>query len=570
MGDSEERMDKLLVLFGELRKLPREERASRLARIAQEDRDLSDSLAQLLRDDEAGDSRLDLGALVVSRRNAVHDQAEAPARSHSERILVNAAFEEETRRFLQTRLRLAALAGTIALSIVVSVMLVSALTRGVLVLPRSAGSVAPLMALALVAALHYTLSRRPLASITLGVIDGILVLVLFASLLVHIALDHDFSCAWCLMGTAVLTHIVLTRGAFVPSTAARTFWLSAPAPLVLGLTHWGRSFSSPLGGGAHGEQLSFMIVSQALLWSAIGVACLSSHINLGLRRRTFEAKQLGQYELHECLGRGAMGEVYRATHTLMKRPTAIKFMHPNLAGSTALQRFEAEVVKTCRLSHPNIISIYDYGRTAEGAFYYAMELIDGEDLQTLVEREGPLDQVRVQVILAQACDALHHSHERGLIHRDVKAANMMLCDRGSAGEIVKLLDFGLVKDLADQDRKLTLDHQVLGTPETMAPEIILGEAPGPQSDVYSLSAVGYRLLTGRPLFEARTLGALLDAHLHDDPVPISRLNPQVSEELEAVLLRGVSKRPADRFTSTLDMKEALLAVGPPGASRTSG
>ena len=160
-----------------------------------------------------------------------------------------------------------------------------------------------------------------------------------------------------------------------------------------------------------------------------------------------DAQQLGQYKLEEKIGEGAMGEVYRATHAMLRRPTAIKLLRPEIAGEETLRRFEREVQQTSRLSHPNTVSIYDYGHTAEGFFYYAMEYLDGANLEEIVDRTGPMPAARAIYILRQACGALSEAHRAGLVHRDIKSGNILLCRQGGLHDVVKIVDFGLVKDL---------------------------------------------------------------------------------------------------------------------------
>jgi serine/threonine-protein kinase len=200
----------------------------------------------------------------------------------------------------------------------------------------------------------------------------------------------------------------------------------------------------------------------------------ASHLNYTLRVKAYEAKQLDQYVIEGKLGEGGMGEVYRAQHALMQRPTAVKVLRPDVTGSRALQRFEKEVRRTCRLTHPNTIRIYDYGRTPEGDFYYAMELLDGADLERLIAMTGPLSPARVVHVLAQTCAALHEAHEAGLVHRDVKPSNILLCIRGLEYDVVKVMDFGLVKDTATGDATLTRADEICGSPLTISPEALTG------------------------------------------------------------------------------------------------
>ena len=199
-----------------------------------------------------------------------------------------------------------------------------------------------------------------------------------------------------------------------------------------------------------------------------------------------------------------MGVVYKGHHAMLRRPTAIKMLDVDKVNEGSIERFEREVQITSQLNHPNTVAIYDYGRTPEGVFYYAMEYLDGIDLQTLVERYGPQPVPRVIHILLQVCGSLYEAHSLGLVHRDIKPANIMLNRRGGEPDVVKVLDFGLVKAVDDQKQAgLTQQASLTGTPLYMSPEAIqLPNSVDARSDLYAVGAVGYFLLTGHPVFEA--------------------------------------------------------------------
>jgi serine/threonine-protein kinase len=283
----------------------------------------------------------------------------------------------------------------------------------------------------------------------------------------------------------------------------------------------------------------------------------------GLRREVRRARQLGQYTLEGKIGEGGMGAVYRARHALLRRPTAIKLIRASDASESLRARFEREVQLTSSLTHPNTIAIYDYGHTPDGVFYYAMEfLLPGLSLQTLVDGDGPQPEARVIQILRQVCGALGEAHGIGLIHRDIKPANIMLCERGGVYDVVKVLDFGLVKEVGESsDQTLTGVNTITGTPLYMTPEAIESpELVDARSDLYAVGAVAYFLLTGKPVFEGRSTVEVLAHHLHDSPVaPSERLGRAIEPALERLILSCLSKDRADRPADAAALLAALDA-----------
>jgi serine/threonine-protein kinase len=256
-----------------------------------------------------------------------------------------------------------------------------------------------------------------------------------------------------------------------------------------------------------------------------------------------------------------MGEVYLAEHTLLRRPCAVKLMRPTGAdGEKQVARFEREVQATATLTHPNTVEIYDYGRAEDGTFYYAMEYLPGLTLDQLTEGQGPLPPARVIHLLRQVCGALREAHGVGLIHRDVKPANIIVCNRGGVHDVVKLVDFGLVAGIEPGagGRKLTQDGAIAGTPEYMSPEQAEGAARlDGRSDVYSLGAVGYFLLTGRPPFRKATALQLLFAHVHEPVPPLAEARPGIPADLEGVVLRCLEKDRERRFLDVASLDQAL-------------
>ena len=285
-----------------------------------------------------------------------------------------------------------------------------------------------------------------------------------------------------------------------------------------------------------------------MLMVAAGLSLYGTHVTNTLRREAFEARRLNQYQLGACLGAGGMGVVHLAEHRLLKRPCAIKLIHPKAAGDpTSLKRFEREVRATARMSHPNIVEIYDYGYTEDRTFYYVMEYLRGLTFDDLVSRDGPLPAGRAIYLLDQACEGLAEAHSAGLIHRDLKPANLFAACLGRRHDVAKLLDFGLVKDAArggEADREGTLS----GTPLYMAPEQATGDPKlDHRCDLYALGAVAFFLLTGRPPFEAPGAVQVMKAHAREPVVPPSRYRPDLPADLERVVLRCLAKDPANRY-----------------------
>ena len=311
-------------------------------------------------------------------------------------------------------------------------------------------------------------------------------------------------------------------------------------------------------------QFIFVTLFLMLVLCAL-VLFVFSYANITWRRRLGEAelklKQLGQYTLGAKIGEGGMGVVYRAHHALMRRDTAVKLLLPDKANDDAIQRFEREVRLTCRLAHPNTIQVYDYGRTPDGIFYYAMELLSGLNLHDLVYRFGPQPEGRVVQILTQVCESLAEAHSMGLVHRDIKPSNIFLCDRAGVLDWVKVLDFGLVREFQKSSDTTKEEQEFAGTPSFMSPEAIKNSATNdPRSDLYAVGAIGYFLLTGKPVFEEEEILGPENKHLSDSPAPPSwRTKNKISSQLERAILRCLEHDPEKRPQSALELRNLLLA-----------
>ncbi len=397
--------------------------------------------------------------------------------------------------------------------------------------------------------------RQALSESTLAILD---VTATLGASACFTLMSHFFLQPWGLYtGLLAVGYATIGRAVTVPSTPVRTLWLAfgsfsglwvssllaAPAPFIPESLH-----------------MHMRGLMDALLWSAAGtvLATVASKVIYGLQEKAIEARQLGQYTLEEKIGEGGMGEIFRARHAMLRRPTAIKLMTGDGA-EAALRRFEKEVQLTARLTHPNTISVYDYGRTPDGRFYYAMELLDGMTLEELVTRAGPQPASRVIHILLQVCGALREAHGIALIHRDIKPANIYLCSRGGLFDVVKVLDFGLVREFRS-DGTVTGSNLdiIVGTPLYLSPEAILSPRElDARADIYALGAVGYLLLTGSPPFAGKTLVELCGHHLHSVPQRPSERGFSVADDLEQAVLACLAKDPAARPQSAFELMTML-------------
>ncbi len=279
----------------------------------------------------------------------------------------------------------------------------------------------------------------------------------------------------------------------------------------------------------------------------------------GLLRRDGRARQMGPYRLLRQIGEGAISNVYLAQHRMLKRPAAVKVLKAQTTSEEWTARFQREVQLTSSLHHPNTITIYDYGTGPGGEFWYAMEYLEGLSLADLVERYGPVPPARTAYILRQACASLWEAHSCDLVHRDIKPQNIMLCEIRGERDFVKVLDFGLVKQIGGGTRDLTAHMRILGTPLYMSPERIRNpsDADG-RADIYALGAVGFFLLTGKRLFETETEHDLTYHVLHTLPRLASECSPfEVPAELDALIGRCLEKDPAARPKNIAEVAGAL-------------
>lgn len=354
-------------------------------------------------------------------------------------------------------------------------------------------------------------------------------------------------------------YVIIMYGIFIPNTWRRctaVVGVLAVTPVVIAIV-------AEVSAGSLKSRMLADLITQLTIYMALAAvfAIYGCHRIDVLRQEVAQARKLGQYQLKQRLGSGGMGEVYLAEHLLLRRPCAVKLIRADRAADpSALIRFEREVQTTATLTHPNTVQIFDYGHAEDGTFYYAMEYLPGLSLQELVARHGPLLPGRAVYLLRQVCGALREAHAIGLIHRDIKPNNILVCERGGNHDVAKLLDFGLVQapEAGKSDGKLTQEGAVLGTPTYMSPEQAGGTGNlDARSDIYSLGAVAYFLLTGELPFKGSSAVQILAAHLYEPVKPPRSLCPEIPADLEEVVMRCMEKNPAARYGDVQSLDQAL-------------
>jgi serine/threonine protein kinase len=358
---------------------------------------------------------------------------------------------------------------------------------------------------------------------------------------------------WCCV--LAFTYTMIAADSRPRAIGMATLLLAAPVTVVTYEWLTSTSFAAVVNSG----MVSMMALTAAVCWGALiyWVFRLDR-----LKQEAARARRFGQYRLKQLIGRGGMGEVYLAEHTLLKRPCALKRIRPGHdTDPTTLARFEREVRATAELSHPHTVEIYDYGRAGDSTFYYVMELLWGLTLQDLVHKHGPLPPARAVYLLRQVCDALGEAHAAGLIHRDIKPGNIYAARRGGEYDFVKLLDFGLVKGVARSDQPgISRAETVVGSPLYMSPEQSLNvHTSDVRADIYSLGAVAYFLVVGHPPFVAENPLEVLISHARDAVQPPSQFVADLPSDVEAIMLKCLAKDPAERFASAADLGRALAA-----------
>jgi serine/threonine protein kinase len=361
---------------------------------------------------------------------------------------------------------------------------------------------------------------------------------------------------------------ILFYPAIVPNTPKKTLVTSLLAasmePLAFGLSYL-RGVQVP-------TNLFYLLWDFLPNYICAFLAVITVKIIHNLGQQVKRARELGSYRLEEQLGRGGMGEVFRATHQMLARPAAVKLIRSEILGSSSrsaarviMERFRREAEAAASLRSPHTINLYDFGVSHDGTFFLVMEMLDGLDLETLVERFGPVPAERAVYILRQVCESLEEAHVRGLIHRDIKPSNIFTCRMGLAVDFVKVLDFGLVKAMGEEGREatmLTAPDSTTGTPAYIAPEMVRGDgAVDHRVDIYTLGCVGYWLLTGQLVFQAPNAIQLMYQHANATPVPPSqRSELEIPPELDRVILACLAKLPGDRPQTAGELSRRLAAA----------
>jgi len=452
-------------------------------------------------------------------------ESTAPPPEAPEESGVSLAFSDRVRLYLKV---------TTLINVMLMVVAVSMMVFGVT--PRHGTFTGQLVTMVLASganAMAWMAIARSKHSVRTAIVTEAIATVALAAAyaVVTVWLNPDAHRADVILVILLITLVLVLRASLIPSPVGAT--------VVIGLLSIG------VGVGVTIARLPDLPLF-ARLWSTVlgivvvVVTTVTTYTVYGLQRRMEVAKRLGQYQLERRVGRGGMGEVYLAKHSLLHRPTAIKLLR-DVTSATARARFRQEVQTASGLTHPNTIEIYDYGRTADGVFYFAMEYVEGASLLDIVDATGGMPAPRVARLLEQAASSLREAHGRGLVHRDIKPSNLMICERGGDFDTLKVLDFGLVRDVSHDEEERS--DALTGTPLYMAPEAIL-DANGfaPESDVYALGATAFFMLTGRPPFCEGGLVDVLADHLSAPP-----RRPESSDpELADLVLRALSKDPADR------------------------
>ncbi len=485
-------------------------------------------------------------------------------------------FDTETARILRIRLRGALSMITAAILVVFLVELLRPGAHFSSELVQYARGVALIVEFGFLAILFSRLELSHAALRTTEVASFLTLFLLLAVILygdlMQAAETENLASAAALLKTQVLANfaVVVVYGMYIPNTWKRALCVMLPPVLLHAFVPILALIQAPF----LQQIIGTGVLLEGTIIRLLGVtaATYALHLIHGLRTEVYEARQMGQYHLKEQLGAGGMGEVWKAEHRLLARPAAVKLIKPDNLGHATLdggraltRRFEREAKSTAALRSPHTIVLYDFGSTAEGTFYYAMELLEGLDLKDLVERFGPVPPERAIHFLAQACDSLAEAHRTGLVHRDIKPANLYSCRLGVNYDFLKVLDFGLVKDRVQpegDETQLTQVGMTTGTPSFISPEAALGKATlDGRSDIYALGCVGYWLVTGQLVFEADSPIAMALAHLQETPGVASSVSEfDIPQGFDDVIASCLSKKPGDRPATAEQLAGLLRSI----------
>jgi eukaryotic-like serine/threonine-protein kinase len=361
--------------------------------------------------------------------------------------------------------------------------------------------------------------------------------------------------------------VVLMYAAIVPSAPAKTL---VTGIIAVSMNPISMVIAKARGAWNYGPESNVLLMHYPD-YLLVGVGAVISAVVTRLGHQVSKARELGSYQIGELLGEGGMGQVYRATHRMLARPAAIKLIRPEALGGhdpaardLAVKRFHREAEVAANLRSPHTVALYDFGATEDETLYFVMELLEGMNLETLVQKHGPVPANRVIYIVRQVCDSLEEAHALGLVHRDIKPANIHIGQLGLCQDFVKVLDFGLVKSVKSPSGSTsggTAAGMTPGTPDYMAPEMTMGEQVDARADLYALGCVAYFLLTAKPIFDAANVFHMIARHLNDIPLPPSqRAGIPVPAELERVVLACVEKQPDRRPQSAALLRQALREI----------
>jgi serine/threonine-protein kinase len=573
--------DRIGSAFSRLVDLPSEERTKRLASLADTEPEIHGYVEALLAADEQADELLARYEKVASGAwEGLTAEPSPPAtQPHAHATVTSVPREGRSKAWslsghqippeLLDRAagRLRMVAAVIAIALTVYIVISSSASLGFgLELGQTIPTRIVFVAMLLVSIGVYFLSRsrwlRPEHMLNVGLVYEV-ILAFGGAVAVQFFASELRLPIW---GVSEVAVLILVFAALVPNKPGRVLFAALVAATM-----------DPIGDLVYGLRggvtlsLSEMVGAYYANYLAAGVALVTAHVITRLAKEVGEARELGSYRLVEPLGKGGMGEVWRAEHRMLARPAAIKLIRPDVLldvgedRETLLHRFEREAQTTAMLRSPHTIELYDFGVTPEGSFYYVMELLEGLNMQTLVERFGPLPPGRAVHLLRQVCDSLVEAHADGLVHRDVKPANVYVCRYGMEADFVKVLDFGLVGRRPGLlgDARLTMGRSPGGTPAFMAPEQILGDRPmDGRTDIYSVGCLAFWLLTGRCVFQGATSVDVLMKQASEEPEPPSASsNCALPSGLDELVLACLEKDPDLRPPSARALRSRVAGCG---------